>query len=77
MRQILTVVLPVHNSERLLHIAIMDLLELAHEISSPIEVVIVDDGSTDETYETACEMSRMYPQLKVLRQPVRKGLHRP
>ena len=74
MRQILTVVLPVHNGERLLRIAIMDLLELAHEISSPIEVVIVDDGSTDETYETACEMSRMYPQLKVLRQPVRKGL---
>ena len=74
MDQPLTVVLPMHNGERYLRPAVLDLLELAHEISSLIEVVVVDDGSTDETFETACEMSRMYPQLKVLRQPAQQGL---
>ncbi len=74
LKQQLTVVLPMYNSERHLRWSVMEVLDLAHSISSMIEVVVVDDGSTDETYETACELARTYPQVKVLRQPVRQGL---
>lgn len=63
-----------YNSERHLRWSVMEVLDLAHSISAMIEVVVVDDGSTDETYETACELARTYPQVKVLRQPVRRGL---
>ena len=40
----------------------------------PLTVAIVDDGSTDETYETACELARDFPQVCVFRQPLRGGL---
>lgn len=63
-----------HNSERQLRSAVSDILELAPSIPRPLAVVIVDDGSTDETYETACELARSYPQVTVLRQSIRQGL---
>jgi len=74
LKQQLTVVLPMYNCERYLRGSVLEVLDLAHSISALIGVVVVDDGSTDETYETACELARTYPQVKVLRQPVRQGL---
>ncbi len=74
MDQPLTIVLPMHNGERSLRSKVLELLELAHETKSMLEFVIVDDASTDETFETACELARVYPQIKVLHQPVRQGL---
>lgn len=74
MDQSLTVVLPVHNGERQLRSSVQDILDLAPTSQRPLQIVIVDDGSTDDTYDTACELMRMYPQLTVLRQSVRQGL---
>ena len=71
----LTVVLPLHNAERYLQTAILDLFELAHEVTESMQIVVVDDASTDETYELGCEMARVYPQLTVLRQSVRRGIN--
>ena len=54
----------------------LEVLELANMFADEFSIVIVDNGSTDETYETACELARTYPQIKVLRQSVRQGLGR-
>ncbi len=74
MDQPLTVVLPMHNCERQLRSSVLDILDLTSSLSQGLKIVVVDDGSTDETYETACELARSYPQLTVLRQAVRQGL---
>lgn len=74
MDQLLTVILPMHNRERQLRSSVMDILELATTIPDDLQIVVVDDGSTDETYEAACELARRYPQLTVLRQPMQMGL---
>jgi hypothetical protein len=74
--QPLTIVLPVYNFEGKLRGAVQDVLELAHSFAHEFSLVIVDDGSTDDTYETACELARKYPQMRVLRQAVRQGLGR-
>lgn len=72
--QPLTVVLPMHNCERQLRSSVLDILDLTSSVTRMLQIVVVDDGSTDDTYETACELARLYPQLTVLRQPVRQGL---
>jgi glycosyltransferase involved in cell wall biosynthesis len=74
LNQQLTVVLPMHNMERQIRSSVHDLLDLSVLIRMPLSIVIVDDGSTDDTFETACEMARMYPQIQVLRQSFRSGL---
>ena len=72
--QQLTVVLPMHNNERQIRSIVFDLLDLSVTTKVPLRLVIVDDGSTDDTFEAACELARKFPQIIVLRQPVRGGL---
>ncbi|MEM8943825.1 MAG: glycosyltransferase [Planctomycetota bacterium] len=74
MDQQLTVVLPVHNCERQLRSSVQDILDLVLVMRQSVAIVVVDDGSTDDTYETACELARQYPQLRVLRQSIRQGI---
>ena len=74
--QPLTIVLPMVNFERQLRRSVLEVLELANVFADEFSIVIVDNGSTDETYETACELARTYPQIKVLRHSVRQGLGR-
>ena len=69
-----TVVLPVHNAERLLRREVLQILDLADILGRQIQLAVIDDGSTDGTFEIACELERQFPQLCVIRQPFRSGL---
>jgi glycosyltransferase involved in cell wall biosynthesis len=69
-----TIVLPVHNAERTLRPMIASILELASAPQRRLTIAIVDDGSTDDTFETASELARDYPQIRVFRQPFQAGL---
>ncbi len=74
LNQQLTVVLPMHNNERQIRSSVHDILDLVVLTNSNLDLVIVDDGSTDDTFEAACELARRYPRIQVLRQPFRSGL---
>lgn len=69
-----TIVLPVHNAERTLRTVVFRILELTELARRKLRLVIVDDGSTDETFETACELARKFPQVAIFRQPFQRGL---
>lgn len=70
----LSVVLPVHNAEATLATHVAHLLEVLPDLARKFEVLIVDDGSTDQTAESAAELARQYPQLKVVRHGARQGM---
>jgi hypothetical protein len=70
----ITVVLPVHNVERRLRREVLQILDLADILGRKIQLAVIDDGSTDGTFEIACELERQFPQLSVIRQPFRSGL---
>ncbi|MCC7476304.1 MAG: glycosyltransferase family 2 protein [Pirellulales bacterium] len=70
----LTVVLPVHNGETRLRKNVSDILELASELTPDFGVLIIDDGSNDDTYELAEELAAHYPQVRVHHQRQRQGL---
>ena len=70
----LTVVLPINNAERTLRRDVVDVLEAAAELTALFEVLIVDDGSTDDSYDVAVELAMAYRQVRVMRRSRRKGL---
>lgn len=63
----LTIVLPVHNAESRLRKNVRELLEVASELTARFKVLIIDDGSTDATYEVAEELASYFPQVSVRR----------
>jgi glycosyltransferase involved in cell wall biosynthesis len=70
----LTIVLPVYNGESRLTGCVEQMLELASDLTPKFSIMIVDDGSTDDTSSVAKELSTQYPQVKVERRRVRNGL---
>lgn len=70
----LTIVLPVHNAESRLRKNVDELLELASELTAKFGVLIIDDGSTDSTFEVAEELAAHFPQVKVHRHRQCRGL---
>ena len=49
------------------------LAELTAKLGQGYEFIIIDDGSTDGTYEAALKAKAGYPSLKVLRHPTNQG----
>jgi glycosyltransferase involved in cell wall biosynthesis len=70
----LSVLLPVFNAQQSLETGVTEILELLPELSPRFELCILDDGSTDDTAEFARDLAARYPQIVVIRHPVRLGL---
>ena len=69
-----TIILPVHNAERTLRRTVTQILDLAVAAERRLTLAIVDDGSTDDTFEAASELARDFPQVRIFRQPYQSGL---
>lgn len=70
----LSFVLPVHNGESHLAIDVSILLETLAELTPSFEILIIDDGSQDDTIVVAKDLARKYPQVRAMRQPLRYGM---
>jgi glycosyltransferase involved in cell wall biosynthesis len=69
----LSVILPVHNAQAWLSESVNEILEVLAELTDRFELIILDDGSTDGTWEIGRDLARRYPQIRPLREPVRCG----
>ena len=68
------VILPVHNAAADLERHTVSLVELLAGLVSHFEIVIVDDGSTDDTGETGIRLSQNYPQVSFARHAKQLGI---
>ncbi len=70
----LAILLPVYNAQHHLEVAALDLLEIAAELTDRLELLIIDDGSTDQTIEIARCLATRFPQIDTVRHSARRGL---
>lgn len=69
----LCIVLPVHNAQGTLADRVTKLIEVACDLSVCFEIVVVDDGSDDQTEEIAVDLFRRFPQVLFARHHRRMG----
>jgi glycosyltransferase involved in cell wall biosynthesis len=62
--ELISVILPAHNAERFIGAALASVLAQTHR---QIEVVVVDDGSTDRTAEMVAAVARVDSRVRLLR----------
>ncbi len=65
---LLSLILPAYNEEHRLPECMEKVAGYVASRSEPIEVILVENGSKDRTYEMACEYAKQYPWLKVLQE---------
>lgn len=71
---LLSVILPAYNEEENLDRIPKELLSELNKLRVSYEVVIVDDGSKDNTLKKAKELSNKYPHIRVVPHAKNKGL---
>jgi dolichyl-phosphate beta-glucosyltransferase len=71
----LSIIIPAHNEERRLPSTLEQTQTFLQSQTYPAEVLIVENGSLDRTYQIAREFADEHPQFRVLRETARgKGL---
>lgn len=70
----LSIVIPAYNEETNLPVYVKKCLSVADKQSLAVEVVIVDDGSTDRTGEVAEQLAEEFAVVQVVRHKVNRGL---
>ncbi len=68
----LSVVIPCFNEEQTLRACLENLLDIADENLS-LEIIIVDDCSTDQSFSIAAELEENHSEIKLLRHARNKG----
>lgn len=63
----LSLVVPAYNEQEVIPALLQRVGSALSQIQKPFEVVIIDDGSTDDTPRLLAEGTRQYPWLRVLR----------
>jgi len=63
---LVSTIIPVHNRPDMLREAVLSVLEQTYR---PIELIIVDDGSTDDTAAVVDALARMYEDVRAVHQP--------
>ena len=69
----LSVIVPAYNESLRLPATLVRLREYLEAAGEPYQVIVVDDGSLDDTAATAQETANTWPQLCVIRLPSNQG----
>ncbi len=69
-----SVCIPALNEEAVIAETVAEAAEVLSALPGEHEILVVDDGSRDRTWEILQEAAKQYPMLRTLQHPERKGL---
>lgn len=69
----ISIFFPAYNDGGTIASLVLQAIDVARRLTSDFEVIIVNDGSADATREIANELSRMYPQVRVVHHAHNRG----
>ncbi len=69
-----SIIIPAHNEELNIPVLFKELTKLRKEKRVKYEVILVDDGSTDQTLNVASELAKKYRFIKVISNSIRMGI---
>ena len=69
----LTVTMPAYNEAENLPEMIADVIQIVAPLVDDLEVIVVDDGSQDDTAVVMQQLSAQYPQVSMVQHPENKG----
>ena len=73
MKKSLTVAMPAFNEAENILGMVADVLRVLPNLADEFEVIVVDDGSWDETAVVTQQLATQHPQLKLVQHEVNKG----
>ena len=62
----ISIVIPIHDEEPILHAAIVDLRELLLPLGWSYEIILAENGSRDGTLSVANDLGEHYPEVRLL-----------
>ncbi len=69
----LSVFFPAYNDSGTIASLVIAALQSARQLTSDFEVIIVNDGSADNTAQIADELARTYPEVRVVHHDRNRG----
>ncbi|MCP5068125.1 MAG: glycosyltransferase family 2 protein, partial [bacterium] len=69
----LSLVFPVWNEQENVEALLRAALDLGNQLSGPFEIVVVDDGSSDESRSLVASMERNHPEIRLVTHPSNRG----
>lgn len=69
----LSVLLPLHNAEQIVEPLLLEAVEVLPDLTGRFDVVVIDDGSADDTTGVATNLAARFPQIRLMRHAQRLG----
>ncbi len=63
----LSIIIPVYNEEECIHLLEEELRQVLERLPASTEVLFIDDGSTDRSFELLADLARRQPWARVIR----------
>lgn len=70
----LTICIPAYNEENTIRQVVMEADSTLDQTSTPGEILVIDDCSTDDTWQILCDTQKILPRLKLRRHETNKGI---
>lgn len=67
MTEVLSIIVPLLNEQESLPLLLSRLLPIARSVDPAYELILIDDGSTDNTPQMLADAAREYPSIRVIR----------